>query len=243
MKSKEKEAVKMPLKGMTNSGQIIDSLTENNALEVNTEALTAFDEKTIRNAINTAIENYKLEYDTDIYSLTQIQWNHTLEYIYNNALMPYRIDYRNTELLYNIAKLYLSTCRLYNKSSSVYGLSLITNIPYSVLVNTKSSKYNIYIDTDNNIVIDNNRIAFYRYNNPNIHCIEIPNNTFSEVAKMVLQDRQHALADKAENGSVMSLALGKIEYGWEEGKRAQLQAEQMENYRLPSDLIDKYSDN
>ena len=118
------------------------------------------------------------------------------------------------------------------------------NAPYSTIMGNSNKSYNIYIDTTENIIVDNDIINFYRINHSNNNIISVSNDIYRSLRKMIDMDRQHGLTDKAENGSVMSLALGKIEYGWIEGKDKQLQAQILEQkYALPSDLIDKYSDN
>ena len=161
MKTKERQAVEMPFKGITEDKRINDSLTEINALEVNTEALTAIDETETRNRIESAIEDYKIEFNTDVTSLKQLQWNSVLEYIYNNAIKPMRIDYRQVQSLITLCDIYLSICRMYNKTSSVYGYCIYSNIPYSSITaykyNIKAIK-DIYIDITKNCIVDNNLI-------------------------------------------------------------------------------------
>ena len=101
----------------------------------------------------------------------------------------------------------------------------------------------LYIDSVNNKVLDNIEIDIYKQLHKEAVIIKASKDIYTEIIKKIEQDRQHALTDKAENGSVMSLALGKIEYGWIESAKEKIQVEMLENYRLPTDLIDKYSDN
>ena len=219
-----------------------------NAIQTNTKADTeeirTIDKSYLENRIIESIHELESIRNWDIEKINQIQWNSVLEYVYNSVLKPYRIDYRNIELLLVLCKIYLSINRIYSKSSSMYGYCIMINAPYSTIMSNSNKSYNIYIDTTENIIIDNDIINFYRVNHSNNTIVSISNDIYRSLRKMIDSDRQHGLTDKAENGSVMSLALGKIEYGWIEGKDKQLQAQILEQkYALPSDLLDKYSDN
>lgn len=224
-------------------------LDTENAVETNTEAntenITVIDNNYLINAIDSCIKNYEMENSIDITSIKQLQFNHVLETICNRIIKPLRIDFKDIDTLYRIADIYISLCRKYNKTSSVYGYSIISNIPYSILKsNTNNVRYSIYIDMDNNYrVIDSLGISFYRIKHKGNNIIELFNTDYTLLTKRILADREHALTDKTEDGSVMALALGKIEYTWIESAKEKIQVNIMEKYQLPSDLIDKYSDN
>ena len=227
-------------------GLIDDATTAENALQPITDDLTAIDEKTIRNEIKTALENYSIENDVDISGIKQIQWNAVLEYLYDNVIKGYNIDYRDILSLDTLCNVYMSICRNNQKSSSIYGFTLFIHVPYNTLKNNKYKDSNntmVYIDITSNRVLDEHTREYYKrlYNTHNI--IIVSNNIYRAICKKIQDDREHALTDKVEDGSVMSLALGKIENGWIESAKEKIQVEMLENYRLPSDLINKYSDN
>ncbi len=213
--------------------------------EANTEELTSIDNNYLINAIDTCIKDYEIENSVDIMSIKQLQFNHVLETICSRIIKPLRIDFKDIDSLYRIADIYLSICRKYNKTSSLYGYSIISNIPYSILNNNKNNiRYSVYIDIDNNYrVIDSIGINLYRLTHKGNNVVELFNTDYIMLTKKILADREHALTDKTEDGSVMALALGKIEYTWIESAKEKIQVNIMEKYQLPSDLIDKYSDN
>ena len=122
--------------------------------------------------------------------------------------------------------------------------SILTCIPYNTLLRYKDTEQYTYIDIDNNYLeIDYHCIGKYRqkYNNHRIYVVS--NTMYSSIVKKIVEDRQHALTDKVEDGSIPALALGKIEYGWIESQKEKVQVEMIQSYRLPKDILDKYSDN
>ena len=70
--------------------------------------------------------------------------------------------------------------------------------------------------------------------------LKISNNAYSGIAEKLSAAREHTLADLALDGSVMSLAIGKIEYGWIEGKDKQLQADLLQQRINGTDLLTDY---
>lgn len=200
----------------------------------------------IKNRVNETINMYHVLYpDRDIYVMKQLQFNSVLIYIRDTVFIVNGksiLDYRDIELLLAITDLYISVCFEYIKSVSIYGYSLFTGINYNTLMKwNKNINSHVYIDTVNNIVIDSsNEVYAYKLKYPDCNVIEVPNTQYSMICQKIRVTREHALADKAEDGSVMSLALGKIEFGWQEGKLAQMQANILENYRKPSEILTNY---
>lgn len=218
-----------------------------NGIETISEALNGdLNEKYLRNRIETAIEDYKQQYEIDIYNMSQRQFNHVLRYLSNTVIKTLNIDYRQVNILFILADIYIDICGLYNKTTSVYGYSMFINMPYSTLINNRyndNTIRDIYYDITNNIIIECGLLDIYKSMHKESVIIKVSKDIYRELLKKISNDREHALTDKAENGSVMSLALGKIEYSWIESAKEKLQVEIMENYRLPSDLLNKYSDN
>lgn len=240
-----KDATKDDIKtSLLNTGLDTENAIQTNT-EADTEELTSIDNNYLINAIDTCIKDYEIENSVDITSIKQLQFNHVLETICNRIIKPLRIDFKDIDTLYRIADIYISLCRKYNKTSSLYGYSIISNIPYSMLTNnTSNNRYTVYIDIDNNYrVVDSIGINLYRMKHRNNNIIELSNSDYIMLTKKILADREHALTDKTEDGSVMALALGKIEYTWIESAKEKIQVNIMEKYQLPSDLLDKYSDN
>lgn len=230
---------------VTSSGDDKNIITASeNGIETISEAYTR---EYLQNVIENAIDAYTERYNIDVLSISQRQWNHTLKYIYENAIKPLRIDYRNVIVLNMLVDIYLSLTALYNKSSSVYGFCIYIGIPYTTLINNKYSSNNqikdVYIDTTNNKVLDSIEIDIYKQLHKESVIVKSSKDIYTDIIKKIESDREHALTDQAENGSVMSLALGKIQYGWIESAKEKIQVEMLENYRLPGDLLSKYSDN
>ena len=168
--------------------------------------------------------------DIDIYAMKQLTWNSVLIYIKKCIFIlngKSVLNYNDYELLENVADIYMELCYRYNKSISLYGYSLFTGIAYTTLLDWENNvhRHNIYIDMHNNTLIPNSELSVYKMHNPEADIIEIPNNKYSTIVKKLRIAREHTLTDKAEDGSVMSLALGKIEYGWIEGRDNQIKAD------------------
>ena len=200
----------------------------------------------LKNRIIDCIETYKIQYNTDILSLSQRQFNHVLKYVSDTVIKPLRIDYRRVDILFIIADIYTDICSFFNKTTSVYSYTILINVPYTTIINNKygsNTIRDIYIDTTNNTIIEYGLLNLYKAKNKDCNIIKVPKTIYRDLVKKIEADREAALMDKAENGSVMSLALGKIQYGWIESAKEKIQVEMMENYRLPGDLINKYSDN
>ena len=200
------------------------------------------------NRIDEAIENYKIENDIeDIKALSQLEFNALLIYIGKSVFKVNHkniLDYRDIILIDKILDIYIRVCYRYKKSVSIYGFSYFIAIDYSTLNrwSNNSNRDVLYYDVDNNIYIDNGSITFYKMHNPNLNIVEMPNTMYSALCKKIKTVREHCLTDKTEDGSIPSLALGKIEYGWIEGKDNQLKAQLIENYIKPSNLLEKYND-
>jgi hypothetical protein len=198
------------------------------------------------NRIESAIEEYKLENNIDdIKALSQLEFNALLIYIGKSVFRINNkniLDYRNTELLDGLLDIYVNICYRYKKSVSIYGYSYFVSMSYSTLNTWNNNQYRntIYYDTDNNTYIDGTSISLYKVNHPNANIVETSNNAHNRLCKKIKAIREHCLTDKTEDGSIPSLALGKIEYGWIEGKDKQLQAKLIESYIAPSNLLDKY---
>ena len=202
------------------------------------------DSKYVYNRFIDCIEQYETEYNISISDIKQIRFNHVLEYIHIHVLECMNIDIRNTEVMNTICNIYLSICRMYNKTSSIYGYSILTGIPYNTLKRYKDSEQYTYIDIDNNYLeIDYHSIGKYRQKYKKHRIYYISNTMYSSIVKKISEDREHALTDKVEDGSIPSLALGKIEFGWIESQKEKMQIEMVQSYRLPKDILDKYSDN
>ena len=208
----------------------------------------AYTENFLKNQIENAIELYQDIYNIAVDKVSQRRFNHVLKYIYDNAIYPLNIDYRNIVLLNNLCNIYLNyVCPISNKSSSVYGFCIFIGIPYTSLINNKYSSNkqlkDLYIDISNNKVLDGIEIDIYKQLHKESIIIKSSKDIYTDIIKKIESDREHSLTDQAESGSVMSLALGKIQYGWIESAKEKIQVEMLENYRLPSDLLNKYSDN
>ena len=108
---------------------------------------------------------------------------------------------------------------------------------------TNKQLKDLYIDISNNKVLDEIEIDIYKQLHKESVIVKSSKDIYTDIIKKIESDREHALTDQAENGSVMSLALGKIQYGWIESAKEKIQVEMLENYRLPGDLLSKYSDN
>ena len=205
-----------------------------------------YDPAILKNNILDCISNYELENNISVLSIKQLQWNSVLETIAIRIIKPLHINFKDIDLLNTIADIYLSICRFYNKTSSLYGYSIISTIPYNTLISYRnnSEKNSIYIDIDNNNrVINNKGLMQYRIKHNNNRIIELFNTDYIELAKRIAADREHALTDRTEEGSVMSLALGKIEFSWIESAKEKMQVETMQNYTLPQDILKEYSEN
>ena len=202
------------------------------------------DSKYIYNRFIDCINQYELDNNVSVLDLKQIRWNSVLEYIRIHVLECINIDIRNVENMSTICNIYLSICRIYNKTSSIYGYSLLTGIPYDTLKRYKDIEHYTYIDIDNNYMeIDYHSIGLYRKKHIGNRIYYISNNMYASIVKKIVDDRQHALTDKVEDGSIPALALGKIEYGWIESQKEKAQVEMIQSYRLPKDILNKYSDN
>lgn len=201
-----------------------------------------------KNRTYEAIEQYKQEYnysDSELELMKQLKWNSVLEYIGENVIKTLNIDIRNIDIMNSICTIYLSICRMYLKTSSIYGYSLISCVPYSTLLSYKNGNtYSVYIDIDNDYTeIESKSINVYRMHHKNNRILELSNTYYSGMIKRISADREHGLTDKTEDGSIPSLALGKIEFGWIESAKEKIQVQEYEKYRLPTDIIKELTDN
>ena len=121
-------------------------------------------------------------------------------------------------------------------------MSKIIGIDYYTLLCWQQGKTRdrIYIDNTTGKVIEHNQIDCYKRLHPAADIIEILNTAYSDMTKKLTAERQESLKSITLDGSIPALALGKIEYGWEEGKRAQIAAELLENSRTAADLLQEY---
>ena len=189
-----------------------------------------------------AISEYEIVNNIRVIDISQLQYNDTLMYIRDNVVIPMHIDIRDIDTLNMLCDIYIQICSRYNKSVSIMGYSYISNIDYTVLNNwyKSNNRDKTYIDITLNRIVDSTGIQLYKLKHSNSIVTEIPNNYYRQILKKIVDTREHSLTDKAENGSVMSLALGKIEYGWIEGRDKQIQADILEQYRKPSDILQNY---
>lgn len=232
---------------------IFERMTEENAVQTNTDGvqsdidgLQGIDKEYLKTRITEAIQDYETEENVDCKAIKQLQWNAVLEYIADTVIKPMRLNIKDSEVCMILAKIYLSICHQNLKSSSLYGYSILSCIPYSVLLNSNKNNNYIYIDIDNDYrYIDSKAIALYRSVDKykGNHIIKVFNDTYTGIAKMITEDREHCLTDKTEDGSIPSLALGKIEFGWIESAKEKIQVQEYEKYRLPSDIIKELTDN
>lgn len=205
-----------------------------------------------KNRIDETISNYEIDNNVSVHEIKKVQWNAVLIYIYNHvfkkAADPHNnsrksiIKYSDIQFLNSLCDYYIYICLSNNKDVSVNGFSYMTGIPLSTLGKWKNgnSRSVIYIDSDTDTVIENNIINRYRVAYPDHNIVEISNNDYSNISKKLYQAREHTLADLALDGSVMSLAIGKIEYGWIEGKDKQLQADLLQQRINGTDLLTDY---
>lgn len=205
-----------------------------------------------KNRINECISSYEIDNGVSVRDIKKVQWNAVLIYIYNHVFKRAAdpktnsrksiIKYSDIQFLNSLCDYYIYICLSNNKDVSVNGFSYMTGIPLSTLGKWKNSntRNTIYIDSDTDTVIENNIVNRYRIAYPEHNIVEISNNDYSNISKKLYQAREHTLADLALDGSVMSLALGKIEYGWIEGKDKQLQADLLQQRINGTDLLTDY---
>ena len=197
----------------------------------------------IYNRVKEEIKRYEIDNDVSVLNISQLQYYAVLMYLHDTVIKPMNIDIRNTFILSVIVDVLKRISYEYNKTISLYAFSLLMDINYNTVKswNNRNNNQNIYIDKTTNKVIEYSSISFYRYHYPDHEYITVPNTTYYQLCKRILSEREQNLTAKAENGSVMSLALGKIQFGWIEGKDKQLQAEIMQQtYSLPDDILNKY---
>lgn len=214
--------------------------------EAQMENITAsVDKNYLKNRIEDCISQYEIENNLAIKDINQLQYNHVLIYIYENVIKELKIDIRDIFALDILADILIELSFKLNKSISLYSYSIFTGIPYTTIRNTiyNNSRCNIYYDKTYNKVIDNSAIGLYRMHHKESLIIEMPNNLFKQVCEKVRLTREHMLTDKVEQGSIPSLALGKIEFGWIESAKEKLQVEIAQKYTLPQDILKEYSDN
>ncbi len=206
----------------------------------NTDILSV--QETLYISVLQAIAEYETINGLRVQDISQLQWNDTLMYIRDNVIIPMHIDIRNIDLLTVLADVYIRVSARYKKSVSVMGYSYISNIEYDNLNNWyKSNSRDItYIDIAHNKIVPSTSIQLYKLKHVDCQFVELSNNSYRQILKKIVETREHSLTDKAEDGSVMSLALGKIEYGWIEGRDKQIQADILEQYRKPSDILQNY---
>jgi len=205
-----------------------------------------------KNRILECISEYEIENNVKVKEIKKTEWNAVLIYIYNHVFKrisdPHKniqknnIDYSNIDLLLDIADFYIYISLLNNKDVSINGFSYLTGIPLYTLKRWKTGKYKsyVYMDLNTNRVIDNNTADKYISAYKDHTVIKISNSDYMLISEKLNAAREHTLADLALDGSVMSLALGKIEYGWIEGKDKQLAAEMLQQQLDGKDLLSDY---
>lgn len=217
-----------------------------NASQTVIETVSGNDIEYFKNRVYEVLEDYRNENNIDsLTSLKQLQWNSVLMYIGNHV---FRINgnrvlnYRDINLLFELVNLYTDICNSHNKTISIVGFSYFSSIDDTILYKweKQTNRDTIYYDTDTNTLIDSTGITLYRINKPTHNIIELSNNAYSRLVKKIRVYREEQLRNKTEDGSIPSLALGKIEYAWIEGGDKQLQAKLIESYIAPSNLLDKY---
>lgn len=199
-------------------------------------------QETLYTSVLQVIAEYEIINCVKVVEISQLQYNDVLLYIRDNIVIPIHIDIRNIDLLTVLADVYIRVSTKYKKSVSVMGYSHISNIDYDTL-NTwyrSSSRSISYIDITNNSCITSTDVTLYKIKHPDACIVEMRNTSYKQLIQKIVIYREHSLTDKAEDGSVMSLALGKIEYGWIEGRDKQIQADILEQYRKPSDILQNY---
>ena len=220
---------------------VIDSMTSDTLIDYNY----------YKNRIQTVLESYEIENNCSLKDIKKTEWNAVLILIYQNVfklsksenIQKYKYKpYNDNELMLMLCDLYIYLCYLYNKPVNITGFNHMLNLSDQYLYRYDNKESYIYIDIDrNNHYIKNSELQSYRLIYPNNTIVRMLNHTLSTIKQKLVYNSERSLQDMALDGSVMALAIGKIVHGWEEGKRAQIQAESMEKYVLPSDLIEKYS--
>lgn len=205
-----------------------------------------------KNRINDCISNYEIDNNVSVHEIKKVQWNAVLIYIYNHvfkkAADPHNnsrksiIKYSDIQFLNSLCDYYIYICLSNNKDVSVNGFSYLTGIPLCTLNRWKNrnSREYMYIDTYTDSIVENSTIDRYIKAFPDHNVLKISNNAYSSITEKLSAAREHTLTDLALDGSVMSLAIGKIEYGWIEGKDKQLQADLLQQRINGTDLLTDY---
>ena len=204
------------------------------------------------NRIQDAINEYSAEHENEsIYKLSKTRWNAVLIYIYNKVFKPIVIKreksiipYKDINLLNELADYYIYLCNEYNKDISVSGYCKLIGISYMTLKewNIKKNRSVYYIDLDNNnYMVADNEIKTYQLTYPNHRLVQVPNSLHTEIIKKLTVEREQSLKSITLDGSIPALALGKIDFGWIEGGLQQRQAELLDNYTAPTELLDSYT--
>ena len=232
--------------------QKTDLQPENGSAAAGSAEIVSADFNYYRNRILDCIREYEIDNNVSVADIKKVQWNAVLIYIYNHVFKRVADPHKNTrknifkyqdiQLLNDIADFYIYISLSNNKDVSINGFSYLTGIPLYTLKrwNNKQNRGYLYIDTTTDRIIENNTADNYIKAFPDREVIKISNNLYSEIAEKISAAREHTLADLALDGSVMSLALGKIEYGWIEGKDKQLAAEMLQQQLDGKDLLSDY---
>ena len=134
----------------------------------------------------------------------------------------------------------------YNKPISITGFSYITGISFNTIEkysgNNKYIKTRYYKDLNSNsdTVLTENELENYKKIYPDSELVEVPNYIQLGLKQKLLSASEEVLTDLALDGSVMALAVGKIKHGWIEGGLQQKQAELLDNFTSPAELLDNY---
>lgn len=175
-----------------------------------------------RNKIYDSIRNYidlnEIE-EKDIKEYSHIEFNGLLRYIYMSV--PFRTKDPNNHGWHSV----------FNKSDIDY--------------------IDEYMNILSDICIKYNKVISFRYVQsiygiPIQYCSSPSKNNENEIAyyiyKWIKTDRESSLADRCiDRNSVMCLALGKIEYGWNENQSQGLTVNVIGSFDSPFKLLDKYN--
>lgn len=200
----------------------------------------------INNRIHECIREYESINEIKARECKKIEWNAILLYIYNHAIKPIRNKdkaciYRNDDLIEQLADLYINVCYENLKDISLTGFGYLTGISRSTLNAIRNSNTETYIDIDsNNKGIGTRDINNYRKLYPDHQIVTLSKPGCTIAYEKIATASEQALTSLTLDGSVMALAIGKVKHGWEEGKRAQVAAQLLEDARNTSDLLREY---
>lgn len=208
------------------------------------------DKKYIENSIAQWINDYETENNISILDIKKNQYNYILMQIYDNVIKRIYllisdksiIDIPDIVIEY-ITDLYIQLSFKYNKSITISGYSYILGINYSTIVmnctDTCNKEY-IYADINTHKSVNISSVFEYSENDKKQILIRVSNSIIRECYKTVIQTAEHNLAEMSIDNNIGALAIGKIKYGWMEGKKAQLETALLEKTVPASALLEDY---